>query len=153
MGSTVTCPRQLTCTLLLGLVVWLCPKARYRGLTRFRALLAPFLQIPPLIDPHFQEPLIGSNHRFFEALSVPAGCPAHGELHWCRGRSSGSQSGRHVLGLFFAGVTQDHQKLITTDPDDRFFRPDVAHEKASHLHQNAVPLGMTVGVVVLLEMI
>jgi hypothetical protein len=58
-----------------------------------------------------------------------------------------------VLGLVLTRVTQHYQKLVSADTDDRFFGTDMPHEEAGHLHQDTVALGVTVGVVVLLEVV
>ena len=127
--------------------------ALYGGLSGLWSLSPPLLQITPLVHSDLEQPVIGSNHRILEALTVPAGCPSHRELHRCRRRRRRAQSGSHVLGLILAGVAEHHQEFIAPDPHYGFLRPNVAHEETGHLHQHAVSLGMTIPVIVLLEVI
>jgi len=142
-----------TCTPALGFGVLPGVRASQKGLTGLGAFFPAFLQVPPLVHSHFKQSLVGTDHRILEALASLAGGPSHRELYWRRCRSRGSEAGRDVVGLLLTRVTQHHQKLVSTDTDNCFLGTDVPHEEAGHLHQDAVTLGVTVGVVVLLEMV
>ncbi len=97
--------------------------------------------------------MVCSNHRILEVLAVLACCPSHRERHRCRRRRRHAQSGGYVIGLVQVGVAEYDQELIAPDSYHCFLRANVAHEEPGHLHQHAVALGVTIPVVVLLEVI
>src|SRR6267143_2697892 len=58
-----------------------------------------------------------------------------------------------MICLVLAGVAEYDKEFIAPNSYYRLLRTNVPHEESGHLHQHAVALGVTIPVVVLLEVI